>query len=68
MYEPYHFIILEQLRGKGWTYKEALKCDLDKKHLDEALEELATMHLIHLGVGNLLISSAGDAYLKTKAG
>ncbi len=68
MYEPYHLIILEQLRGKGWTYKETLKCDLGRKQLDEALEELATLHLIHLGVGNLLISSKGDNYLKAKAG
>ncbi len=68
MYEPYHLIILEQLKGKGWTYKDAIKCDLGKKQLDEALEELATLHFIHLGVGNLLISSKGDTFLKTKAG
>jgi hypothetical protein len=68
MYEPYHLIILEQLKGKGWVYKEALKCDLPKKQLEEVLEELSALHLIHLGVGNVLLSSKGDVYLKTNAG
>jgi hypothetical protein len=68
MYEPYHIPILQQLKAKRWIYKEAIKCDLNKKQLDEALEELAKLNLIHLGVGNVLLSSKGDAFLKASGG
>jgi hypothetical protein len=68
MYEPHYLVILDQLKGKRWVYKDAIKCDLNKKQLDEALEELARLHLIHLGVGNVLLSSAGEVYLKADKG
>jgi hypothetical protein len=66
MHEAYHLIILSQLKGKGWVYKKSLRTDLDKKLLDDVLHELSTLGFIHLGTGNLLISSKGESYLMSK--
>jgi hypothetical protein len=66
MHEAYHLIILNQLKGKGWVYKKSLQTSLDKKQVEEVLHELSHLGLIHLGTGNLLLSSKGESYLMSK--
>jgi hypothetical protein len=63
MYEPYYLIVLEQLSYNRWINKKDINCDLAGEQLNLLFEELSSLHYIHLGVGNLLLSSKGYSYL-----